>query len=88
MAHVNIGGAPALPTPQQPGLRSFIVYDALPAGHAAYPVMDNRNEPHLHVGDIVVVDPNDTMPSDGELFLMEWKSAPGRPCSRSTRGPP
>lgn len=70
----------ALPSsvpPQQPGLRSFIVYDRLPAGLAAYPVMDDRNAPHLRTGDFVIVDPTDHEPCAGELFLMDWKSSPG-----------
>lgn len=54
----------------QPGLRAFVCYNELPAGLAAYPVMDNRSAPHLNVGDIAIIDPHDTTPFEGELFLM------------------
>lgn len=60
---------PASTPPQQPGLRSFIVYDELPAGLAAYPVMSSDCEPHLHFGEMAIIDPNDCEPMDGELFL-------------------
>jgi hypothetical protein len=62
--------APAM----QPGLRSFIVYDRLPEGCAAFPVTDNRNAPHLAAGDMVVIDTRDHDPSEGELFAVEWMS--------------
>lgn len=65
-------------SPQQPGLRSFIVYDRVPAGLAAFPITDDRNAPHLRVGDFVVVDPADNEPCDGELFVTEWRSSPGQ----------
>ncbi len=61
---------PAPSVPQQPDLRSFICYDRLPAGFAAYPVMDNRSAPHLQIGDVAIIDPHDTTPFEGELFLM------------------
>ncbi len=57
--------------PQQPDLRAFVVYDRLPAGCTAYPVTDNRNAPHLRVGDIAVIDPSDRDPAAGELFVID-----------------
>lgn len=75
-------------TPQQPGLRSFIVYDRVPAGHAAYPITDDRNAPHLHMGDFAIIDPSDTDPCEGELFLMEWHSSPGHYSANETFSKP
>jgi hypothetical protein len=65
--------------PVQRGLRSFIVYDDVPPRMTAFPITDDLNEPHLHTGDWVIVDPSDTEPSHGEIFIVEWKTAPGRP---------
>lgn len=60
---------------QQPGLRSFIVYDRLPEGCVAFEVPDNKSLPHLRAGDFVVIDPNDCEPAMGELFAITWKSS-------------
>jgi hypothetical protein len=57
--------------PQQPDLRAFVLYDRLPVGCTAYPVNDNRNAPHLRVGDIAVIDPSDRDPAAGELFVID-----------------
>lgn len=64
-----------LPTPQQPGLRSFIVYDELPAGCFAFEVEDNQTSPHVKRGEFVVVDETDLIPAAGELFLCAFSSA-------------
>lgn len=61
-------------TTQQPSLRSFIVYDRLPAGCIAFPVTDEQNAPHLQPGDIAVIDPTDREPAVGELFVIRWSS--------------
>ncbi|WP_298090043.1 S24/S26 family peptidase [uncultured Sphingomonas sp.] len=61
-------------TPQQPGLRSFIIYDDLPAGCIAFQVPDDSSAPHLHAGEFVVIDPADRDPAEGELFAITWKS--------------
>lgn len=73
MATNNI---PADAAPQQPGLRPFIVYNELPLGLAAYPVMDDKNDPLLRLGEMVIVDPHDCEPSEHELFLIQWDSDP------------
>lgn len=57
---------------QQPGLPAFIVLPRLPEGCASFIVPDNRNEPHLHVGDVAVIDPDDRTPDHGDLFLVQW----------------
>lgn len=65
---------PALPTPQQPGLRSFIVYDELPAGCLPFLVETDDVEPHIRCGEYAIVDPTDRDPVAGELFLWQWSS--------------
>lgn len=57
---------------QQPGLRSFIVYDRLPSGRTAHLVTDELNAPHLRSGDVAVIDTADRDPAVGELFLIVW----------------
>ncbi|WP_230629336.1 S24/S26 family peptidase [Sphingomonas sp. Leaf37] len=59
---------------QQPTLRSFIVYDRLPAGCLAYPVTDEANAPHLRPGDIAIIDTADREPANGDLFVIDWQS--------------
>ncbi|WP_333605969.1 hypothetical protein [Novosphingobium sp.] len=59
----------------QPGLRSFIVYDELPAGCIAFEVPDSTSLPHVRPGEFVVIDPEDRDPAEGELFAITWKSS-------------
>lgn len=59
----------------QPGLRSFIVYDALPPGCIAFEVPDDTSLPHVRAGEFVVIDPEDKEPAKGELFAITWKSS-------------
>lgn len=59
-------------TPQQPGLRSFIVYNDLPDGCIAFEVPDNKTLPHVRAGEFVVIDPTDCDPAEGELFAITW----------------
>ncbi len=61
-------------TPQQPGLRSFIVYNDLPEGCIAFEVPDDKTLPHVRAGEFVVIDPADCDPAEGELFAITWKS--------------
>lgn len=68
---------PASSPAQQPGLRSFIVFEEVPAGCAAYPVMSGDCEPHLHVGEMAIVDLQDCEPMEGELFLCMFTSGCG-----------
>jgi hypothetical protein len=74
------GGASALPTPQQPELRAFIVYKHLPEGCIAFPITTDDSVPHLRKGDIAVVDTGDREGAERELFVIEY----GR---TSPRGP-
>lgn len=60
------------PTPPQPGLRSFIVYDELPEGCIALEVADDSQSPHLNQGEFAVVDTNDREPMHGEMFAIRW----------------
>ena len=62
----------------QPGLRSFIVYDAIPAGCSPQEVREKGIEPHARRGEIVVVDDADRQPMHGELFAIEWSSSGNR----------
>lgn len=64
---------------QQPGLRSFIIYDRLPEGSIAFQVTDGRSLPHIRPGEHVVVDTSDRDPVHGELFLIQWQSGPRVP---------
>eukprot|EP00456_Euglypha_rotunda_P005603 TRINITY_DN10947_c0_g1_i3.p3 TRINITY_DN10947_c0_g1~~TRINITY_DN10947_c0_g1_i3.p3 ORF type:complete len:157 (+),score=18.97 TRINITY_DN10947_c0_g1_i3:442-912(+) len=59
---------------QQPGLRSFIVYDDLPNGCIAFENILRSVGQHVRRGEFVVVDPTDCDPMHGELFLIEWES--------------
>lgn len=67
---INTTPSPA----QQPGLRAFIVCDRLPEGCVAYLVTDRWNEPLLRAGEWVIVDPEDTVPDHGELFVLQWQT--------------
>jgi hypothetical protein len=72
--------AHSIPVPaQQPGLRAFIVCDRIPEGCKAYVVPDNRQLPHLRAGEWVVVDPDDRVPTHGDLFMIQWQSGRAGP---------
>lgn len=58
----------------QPGLRSFIVYDELPAGCIAHEVGTETAAPHIRRGEFAVIDPADREPMHGELFLIQWSA--------------
>lgn len=60
--------------PQQPDLRSFIVYDRLPPGCVVHPITNDDNSPHLRPGDLALIETADREPTQGELFLIEWHS--------------
>lgn len=59
---------------QQPGLRSFIIYDQLPTGCDAFEVKGHGSEPHLRDAEFAVIDPADTAPMMGELFAVRFDS--------------
>ena len=59
-------------TPQQPTLRPFVVFDALPSGCIAYIVTHQRSAPLLRPGDTVVIDTTSRQPVEGELSLIRW----------------
>ncbi len=59
----------------QPGeFRALTVFDRLPEGCIAFPVVDPHSMPHLRLGEIAVCDRNDREPQHGELFVMQWSS--------------
>lgn len=58
----------------QADLRSFIVYDEMPAGCIAHEVTDRSAEPHFRHGDFAIVDTSDRDPFNGEMFLIEWSN--------------
>ena len=58
----------------QPCLRSYIVYNELPAGCIAFEVPDDSSAPFLLAGEFVVIDPEDREPAEGEFFAITWKS--------------
>lgn len=61
-------------TPQQPGLRAFVVYDRALSYHLPFPVTNDDTAPLLHHGDTVLVDTRQRDPISKELFLIEWLS--------------
>jgi hypothetical protein len=65
--------------PQQPNLRAFVVFDELPAGCIAFPIVNQDSDPLLRPGDVAVIDTNDRR-ADADLFLIEWgRSSPAGP---------
>jgi len=60
----------------QPDLRSFIVFDQITAGLGHFEVVDDWNSPHLRAGDVALIDYSDNEPCHGELFVVQWQSAP------------
>lgn len=64
---------------QQPGLPAFVVYDRLPEGCVAYPVTNDDHLPLLRAGEIVIVDPEDREPQNGEFFVVDWGGLHSRP---------
>ena len=61
----------AVLVPQQPNLRAFVVFNELPAGCIAFPIVNEHSDPLLRPGDIAVIDTNDRR-ADHDLFLIEW----------------
>jgi hypothetical protein len=59
---------------QQPGLRSFIVYDELPAGHVAHVLRGGEADPHIMPGEVAVIDPAQREPAERELFLIQFQA--------------
>lgn len=59
-----------IPFPQ-PGLRSFIIYDELPAGCISFEIKDAENADHFSAGEFLVVDTSDRKPMHGEMFLVK-----------------
>lgn len=57
-----------------PGLRAYLVLDALPAGARAFMVTDEMAEPHIHLGELAIVDTNDRELQSGEIYLVRWSS--------------
>lgn len=65
-----------LPVAQrQTAAQSFVVFDQLPEGCLLFQVPDDRCEPIFIDGELVVIDPRDSAPEFGSLFLCKYKSA-------------
>ena len=58
--------------PQQPSLRSFVVFDEVPTRCIPFLVTDRRSEPLLRPGDTVLIDTTDRGPVEGDLSLIRW----------------
>lgn len=61
-----------------PGLRAYLVLDALPAGARTFMVADEMAEPHIHLGELAIVDTNDRELQSGEIYLVRWSSGTER----------
>lgn len=61
-----------------PGLRAYLVLDALPAGARTFMVADQMAEPHIHLGEVAIVDTNDRELQSGEIYLVRWSSGTER----------
>jgi len=68
-----------IPFPQQPGLRSFIIYDDVPEGCLVHEMADDTSAPHLHENEFIVVDPSDCDPVHGDMFLAQWSTGRRQP---------
>lgn len=51
-------------------LRALDQFDTIPAGCTGMVITNDRFAPHLRLGEIAVVDPNDKEPVSGELFVV------------------
>lgn len=60
----------------QLGMRAYIVFDKVPAGHVTHHVECQRNAPHIRAGETIVVDSSDREPIHGEVFLFQYSSGP------------
>lgn len=72
-------------TPQQPGLRSFIVYDQIRESDLVFEVTGEEADPHLQPGDFALVDTTDREPNQGELFLVEFMNGRRQICETVER---
>jgi hypothetical protein len=52
--------------------RALQLFDQIPAGHAAFPILDDCSHPHLRCGEIALIDTSDLDPVHGELFVIQW----------------
>lgn len=57
-------------------IRALDLLDVLPAGHAAILVRDDAFEPHLHRGELAVIDTADKDRLPGELYALEMDGRP------------
>jgi hypothetical protein len=70
----------ALPVPAlQPGeYRALTWFDRVPLDCGTVPVEDDRFAPHLKIGELAVIDPEDREPVAGEVSVVKI-SSPARP---------
>ncbi|MGE0284075.1 MAG: hypothetical protein AB7P20_26150 [Rhizobiaceae bacterium] len=72
----------AAPTP---AYRALMVYDRLPAGCIAFLCTDAYSEPHIRSGEWVIVDTTDTIPRNGEVYVIEWMGGRRNICQAHRR---
>lgn len=53
-------------------LRALTVFDSLPPGYSLRLVSNDDSAPHIRAGEFAVVDPTDTAPQNGEVYIVEW----------------
>lgn len=60
---------------QQPGLRSFVIYDELPPSCIAFEDIEGESFPHIRKGELAVVDTRDRELDEGEMYLIQWQTS-------------
>lgn len=53
-------------------LRALTVFDSLPPGCSLRLVSNDDSAPHIRVGEFAVIDPADTAPQNGEVYIVRW----------------
>jgi len=53
-------------------IRALEVFGTLPAGCSVYPVANDDSAPHLRTGEFAIIDPTDTDPQHGEVYVVRW----------------
>ncbi len=57
-------------------IRALTLLDAVPAGCRAMAVLDDKNAPHLRLGEVAVIDPADCGLVHGELYAVQFGRGP------------
>ena len=59
-----------------PPLRAFQIFSEIPVGCTVHKEPETRHEPHIHAGEMVVIDANDRSIELGELYLIAMSDGP------------